>query len=75
MIDATIHDDARDAIALIRACVDDDHAAAQVIHDNCDLGGVLAIITGMAVGALLDKYGEDGAREWLDRMQRKGRQN
>jgi hypothetical protein len=71
MIDATIHDDARDAIALIRACLDDDIAAARVIHDNCDLGGVLMIVTGMAAEGLARIYGEHGAREWLDRMQRR----
>jgi len=70
MIDTTIHDDGRDAIALIRACLDGDTAAAKVIHDNCDLGGVLAVVTGIAVQALIGDEGEDSAREWLDRLQR-----
>jgi hypothetical protein len=70
MTDATIHDDGRDAIALIRACLDDDITAAKVICDNCDLEGVLAIMTGIAAEGLTGTKGEDGAREWLDRMQR-----
>lgn len=68
----TIHDDARDAIALIRACLDGDAEAAEVIQGNCDLAGVLAITTGIAAEALTQARGEAGARKWLDRTQRQG---
>jgi hypothetical protein len=60
-----IDDDARDAIALIRACLEDDMEASQVIYDHCDLVGVLAIITGIATQGLIEDKGEDGTREWL----------
>ena len=70
MIDITIHDDARDAIALIQACLDDDVAARKVIHENCDERGVLMIMTGVAAQGLVLIHGEDGAREWLNRMRR-----
>jgi hypothetical protein len=65
--DATIHDDTRDAIALLTACINDDTDAATVIHQNCDLDGVLAIITGIAISALVEQHGEDGTREMLAR--------
>jgi hypothetical protein len=71
MTDTTIRDDARDSLALIRACLDDDIDAAEVIHGNCDLHGVLGIVTGIAAQGLVQARGEDGAREWLDRMQRR----
>jgi len=71
MIDAAVRDDARDALALIRACLDDDADAAMVIYDNCDLTGVLGIVTGIAADGLIRIEGEDGAREWLDRMRRR----
>jgi hypothetical protein len=70
MIDTTIRDDARDGLALIRACLDDDIDAAEVIYDNCDLAGVLGIVTGIAAQELIRTMGEPGAREWLIRMQR-----
>ena len=72
MTDTAINDDGRDAIALLRACLDDDTAAAKVIQDNCWLSGVLAVMTGIAAQGLIGTKGEDGAREWLDRMQRQG---
>jgi hypothetical protein len=70
MTDVTVHDDARDAVALIRACLDDDIDAAKTIRDNCDLGGVLAIMTGLAAQAIVSLDGETGARKWLDHIQR-----
>jgi hypothetical protein len=70
MIDTAIQDDARDGMALIRACLNDDADAAQIIYDNCDLAGVLGIVTGVAAQGLIALYGEDGARGWVDRMQR-----
>ncbi len=71
MTDTTIRDDARDALALIRACLDDAADAAMVIYDNCDLRGVLGILSGITAQGLILGKGEDGAREWLDRMQRR----
>lgn len=71
MTEATIHDDARDALALIRACLDDDADAAMAIYDNCDLRGVLGILSGITAEGLVLGKGEDGARGWLDRMQRR----
>jgi hypothetical protein len=56
------NDDTRDAIALIRACLDDDTEAAEVITGNCDLGGVLAVVTGLAAEGLVCIKGEAGAR-------------
>jgi hypothetical protein len=70
MTDAATRDVTRDAFAMIRACLDEDIAAAQVIYDNCNPARVLAQITGIAVDALIHIKGEDGTREWLDLMQR-----
>jgi hypothetical protein len=69
MNEITIHDELRDGLALIRACLDNDVAAAEVISNNCDLVRVLSIVTGIAVQALIDSKGEDGTRAWLDRWQ------
>jgi hypothetical protein len=68
---ASIHDDTRDALAMLRACFDGDVEGAYAIGDNCDLMGVLAIICGITAGALIEARGEDGARAWLDRQQRR----
>ena len=67
MTEDTLLGDARDAIAMLRACLDDDVEAAKAIGDNCDLVGVLAIVCGITTGQLVRDYGEDGTRRWLDR--------
>jgi hypothetical protein len=66
----TIHDDERDALALMLACLGGDGEAGKVIGDNCDLAGVLAVVTGIALGVLTQAEGLDGAREWLEFFQR-----
>ncbi len=71
MTDTAIHDDARDAIAYLRACINDDIESAEVIQNNCDLEGVLAIVAGMLAGWLVDEGGKDGALVLLDRMLRR----
>lgn len=70
-IPAAIHDDTRDALALLLACLNEDEGAEELIAANCNMRGVLAIMTSMTVGAFVESFGEDGARKEIKRAIRK----
>lgn len=63
-------DDARDALALVRAYIDDDDHAIDAVLGACDLGGVIGfLIAWQAETLTIAKGGETGLRRWLDHIQ------
>jgi hypothetical protein len=69
--DTQFRDDAADALAIVLACLDQDEEAHKTIAAACEPAGVLAILAGMVTGALVEDYGEVGARAFINRAQRK----